>query len=91
MLIEFACPIRCGPARAAPRTELERPLEVAEFHAESRECREGVDDESTPVAGVVIALLGIGPLLERTVDADRVRRPFAFPPRMRLACFCAGW
>jgi hypothetical protein len=58
---------------------------MAEFHPEPGERREGVDDESTAVAGVVIAPLGIGLFLERTVDADRVRHPFVFPPRMRLA------
>jgi hypothetical protein len=64
---------------------------MPKFHAEARECREGVDDESTAVAGVVIALLGIRPLLDGTVDTDRVRHPFVFPPRMRLAHLCAGW
>jgi len=63
---------------------------MAEFHPEPRERCEDVDDESTAVAGVVIALLGTRPLLERTVDADRVRDPFVFPPRMRLAYLCAG-
>jgi len=63
---------------------------MAEFHPEPRERREGVDDEATPVAGVMIALLGIRPLLERTVDADRVRHPFVFPPGMCLAHLCIG-
>jgi len=63
---------------------------MAEFHTEARECREGVDDEFTAVAGVVIALLGIWPLLDGTVDTDRVCHTFVFPSRMRLACFCAG-
>jgi hypothetical protein len=58
---------------------------MPEFDAEAGECREGVDDESTPVARVVITLLGIGPLLDGTVDTDLVRHPFVFPPGMRLA------
>jgi hypothetical protein len=58
---------------------------MAEFYTEARERREGVDDEPTPIAGVVIAFLGIRSLLDGTVDTDRVRHPFVFPPRMRLA------
>jgi|APHM01.1.fsa_nt_gi hypothetical protein len=74
---------------------------MAEFHPEPRELggtegpassrrerrrrREGVDDEPTPVAGVVIMLLGIRSFLDGTVDTDRVCHPFVFPPRMRLA------
>ena len=81
MLIGIARPVRRWPARAALRTELERPLEVAEFHAEPGERREGVSDEPTAVAGVVIAFVGIRLLLDGTVDTDRVRHPFVFPPR----------
>jgi hypothetical protein len=58
---------------------------VAEFDAEPSERCERVDDESTAVAGVVIALVGIRPLLDGTVDADWVRHAFVFSPRMRLA------
>ena len=58
---------------------------MAEFDAKTRECRKGVDDETTSVAGVVIALLGIMPLLERTIDADGVGDPFVFPSCMRFA------
>jgi hypothetical protein len=58
---------------------------MPKYHAEPGECPEGVDDESTRVAGVVITRLGIGPLLDSTVDTDRVCHPFVFPPRMRLA------
>jgi len=45
-----------------------------------RRRREGVDDEPTAVAGAfVIALLGIGPFLDGTVDADWVRDRSSFP------------
>ena len=37
------------------------------------------------VVGVVIAFLGIRPLLDGTVDTDRVYHPFIFSLRMRLA------
>jgi hypothetical protein len=79
MLVEVARPVRCGPARTTSRAKLQRSLEMPKFHAEARECREGVDDEPTAVADVVIMLFGVGPLLERTVDADRVRHSFVFP------------
>ena len=58
--------------------------------ATRRRRREGVDDEPTAVAGVMIALLGIGLFLERTVDADWVRHPFVFPPGMGLTHLCSG-
>jgi hypothetical protein len=58
---------------------------MADLHAEARECRESIDDESTAVASVVIALLGIRPLLDGTVDTDRVCHPLVFPPRVHLA------
>ena len=64
---------------------------MAEFHTEPRKCREGVDDEATPVAGVVIALLGIRLLLDGTVDTDQMCCPFVFPSGIRLAHLCAGW
>jgi len=90
MLIEIARPVRRWPARAAPRTELERALEVAEFHAEPGERREGVDDESTRVAGVVIAFVGIRFRLDRPVDADKVSDSLIFSPSMRLANLGTG-
>jgi hypothetical protein len=46
--------------------------------------------EPTAVAGVVIALFRIRPLLDGTVNTDRVCHPFIFPPRMRLAHLCTG-
>jgi hypothetical protein len=58
---------------------------MAKFHAEPGKCREGVDDESTAIAGVVFTLVGILPCLDGTVDTDRVCHPVVFPPRMRLA------
>jgi hypothetical protein len=63
---------------------------MTDLHAESRECCERVDDEPTAVAGVVIALFRIRPLLDGTVNTDRVCHPFIFPPRMRLAHLCTG-
>ena len=58
---------------------------MAEFDAEPSERCEGVNDEPTAVASTVIALVGIRPLLDGTVDTDRVRHPFVLSPRMRLA------
>ena len=90
MLIESVRTVRRGPAGTTSRAKLQRPLEVAEFYAEPGECLEGVDNESTAVAGVVIALLGIRPLLDGTVDTDRVYYPFLFCPGMSHTCFRAG-
>jgi hypothetical protein len=58
MFFEVTRPVRGGPTGATASTQLERPLEMAEFDAEPGKCREGVDDQSAPVAGVAIALLG---------------------------------
>jgi hypothetical protein len=63
---------------------------MAEFDAEPGKCREGVDDQSAPVAGVVVALVGIQPPLDGAVGADRVRHPFVFPLCMCLAHLGAG-
>jgi len=52
--------------------QLQRAFEMPQFHAEPRQRCKRVDDESTPVAGVVTALVGIRPRLDRTVDADGV-------------------
>jgi len=52
---------------------------MAKFDAEARQRCEGVDDESTDVAGDVIALVGIWFRLDRAVDADRVGDPLVFP------------
>jgi hypothetical protein len=70
--------------------QLERPLEMAEFDTEPGKCREGVDDEPTAVACVVVALVGIRPCLGGAVDTDWVRHPFVFSPGMRLAHLCTG-
>lgn len=45
---------------------------MADYYMERGECREGVDDEPTVVAGVVINCIRVRPLLNCTVDADRV-------------------
>jgi len=63
---------------------------MAEFHTETRERREGVDDEPTAIAGVAIALVGIRLHLDRAVDADRVGDPLIFPPGVGLASLGAG-
>lgn len=55
---EITRPVRRGPAGTTSRAKLQRAFEVAEFHAEASECCEGIDNESTAVAGVVIALFG---------------------------------
>ncbi|GAA0728503.1 hypothetical protein GCM10009060_27810 [Halorubrum trapanicum] len=67
--------------------QLQRAFEVPQFHTEPGERCERVNDEPTPVAGVVIVLLGIRPFLDGTVDTDWVGDPFVLPPRMRLAHF----
>jgi len=87
MLLEVARPVRCKSAGTTSLAKLQRAFEMTDLHTEARECREGVDDKPTAVAGVVIALLGIRPLLNGTVDADRACHPFVLPPRMRLAGF----
>jgi len=63
------------------------PLEVG---ATRRRRREGVDDEPTAVAGVVIALVGIRFRLDRAVDADGVGDPLVFAPGVRLASLSPG-
>ena len=90
MLLEVTRPVRGGPTRATLSTQLERPLEMAEFDAEPDKGREGVDDEPTAVAGVVFAPVGIRPPLDGTVDTDRVHHPFVFPSCMCLAHLGAG-
>jgi len=85
MLLKVTRPVRGGPTGATASTKLQRPLEMAEFDAKSSERCERVNDESTPVAGVEIALVGIRLRLNRAVDADRVGDPFVLSPGMRLA------
>jgi len=63
---------------------------MTEFDAEARQRREGVDDEPTAVAGVVIAFVGIQFRLDRTVDTDGVSDPLVFAPGMRLATLGTG-
>jgi hypothetical protein len=59
---------------------------VAEVDTEACEFRQGVDDEPTAVAGVVIALVGIL-VSESAVDPDRVSDPFVLSPSVGLARF----
>lgn len=68
------------------RAQLQRAFEVPQFHAEPRQRCKCVDDESTPVAGVVIALVGIL-VSESAVDPDRVSDPFVLSPSVGLARF----
>jgi len=63
---------------------------MTEFDAEARQRREGVDDEPTAVAGVVIAFVGIQFRLDRTVGTDGVSDPLVFAPGMRLATLGTG-
>jgi hypothetical protein len=65
-------------------------VEVAEFDAEGRECRQRIDDASTAVAGMVVEVVGIRALLNSAVDADRVCDPVVFPPSAGVAEFRAG-
>ncbi|ELY35380.1 hypothetical protein C496_23638 [Natronorubrum tibetense GA33] len=90
MLLEVARPIRGWSTGATTRTELYGIFQVAQFDAKPRERRERVNDESTPVAGVVIALIGIGSRLNCTVDTDLMRDPLFFPPRVCLTSFSTG-
>ncbi len=43
---------------------------MSEFDPKPCECGERVDNQSTPIAGMVITLVGIEMLLDGTVDAD---------------------
>jgi len=90
MLLEVTRPVRGGSTGATASTKLQRPLEMAEFHAKPGERCERVNDEPTPVAGVVIALVGIRLRLDGTVDADLVGDPFVFPPGVGLALSVPG-
>ena len=87
MLLEVTRPVRGGPTGATASTKLQRPLEMAEFDTESRERCERVDDESAPVAGVMVALVGIRPLLNDAVDADQVSDDLVLPPGAGFANF----
>lgn len=63
---------------------------MAEFDAEGCECRQCVDDESTPVAGVVIEYIGVRSLLDSTVHADRVCDALVFALGAGFAEFRVG-
>jgi len=58
MFSEVARPVRREATRATPLAQLQWAFEMTEFDAEARQRREGVDDEPTAVAGVVIAFVG---------------------------------
>jgi hypothetical protein len=63
---------------------------MTEFDTKARQRREGVDDQPTAVAGVVIVFLGIRFRLDRAVDADGVGDPLVFAPSVRLASLSPG-
>jgi hypothetical protein len=63
---------------------------MGEFHAESGERCERVDDETTAITGVVISVTGIGPGLDGTVDADRMRNPIVFASSESIATLRPG-
>jgi len=90
MFLEVARPVRREATRATPLAQLQWAFEMTEFDAEARQRREGVDDEPTAVAGVVIAFVGIQFRLDRTVDTDGVSDPLVFAPGMRLATLGTG-
>ena len=91
MRLDVARPVRREATWATALAQLHRAFEMTEFDTEARQSCEGVDDEPTAVAGVVIALVGIWFYLNRAVDADGVGDPLVFAPGMRLANFGAGW
>jgi len=68
-------------AEARQRAGSEVPLAAGTTR---RRRREGVDDEPTAVAGVVIALVGVRFRLDRAVDADGVRDPLVFAPGRQI-------
>ena len=90
MCLEVARPVRREPTRATVLAQLHRAFEMTEFDTEARQSCEGVDDEPTAVAGVVIALVGIWFYLNRAVDADGVGDPLVFSPGVRLASLGTG-
>jgi len=90
MRLEVARPVRREPTRATALAQLQRAFEMTELDTEARQRGEGVDDEPTAVAGVVIALVGIRFRLDRAVDADRLGGPLVFAPGVRLANLGAG-
>jgi hypothetical protein len=90
MLLNVAGPEGSWSAGNTTNTDLEWPLEVAEFDAEQRQRSEGVDDKATTVAGVVVTLVGVWSLLNGTVDADRAGNSLVLAPRMCLASLGAG-
>ncbi len=90
MLLEVASPVRSWSTGTTPCTQLQWSFQVTEFHSKPRERCECVDDESAPVAGVVVALVGIWPYLDHTIDADRVNDPFVRPPSVGFAQIRAG-
>jgi len=57
MFREVSRPISRRPTGTTAGTQLQRPLEMAEFHTEPGKRCEHVDDEPTPIAGVVIGSL----------------------------------
>ncbi len=63
---------------------------MPEFDPEPRERCKCVDDESTPVASMVVTVIGIETRLDRAVDADRVRDSLVFSPGVGLPMSAPG-
>ena len=63
---------------------------MAEFDTEPRECRDRVDDESTAIAGAVIALVRVRLHLDSAVDTDQMGYSLVFSPGMFLTGLGAG-
>lgn len=58
---------------------------MLKFDTKPPERGKRVYDESTPIAGVVIPLVGTGLLLDGTVDAEPGGDSVVCPPRMRFS------
>lgn len=70
VFIEVLRPVRRRSTGVTAGTELHWAFERSEFDAESCEGCKRVDDDSTPIASVVITVVGIGARLDHAVDVD---------------------
>ena len=83
-------PSRC-PSSTRNRVSRAGPSIPLEAGVKRRRRCERVDDEPTPVAGVVTPLVGIRLRLDGTVDTDRVGDSLVLPPSGGLASLGDGW
>jgi len=90
MWLEVLRPIRRRTIRSTPRAEADCPFEIAELHSERGTGRKGVDNQSTAIARVSVAVLGISGCLSRTRRADRVCDDLVGSPSAGVAQFRAG-